>query len=329
MSQGEVFTTDDAKGLADFATSKGLGRVSTWSLNRDTPCSTSFADVMVLSNTCSSVDPGPAGIRQGLRRSPRSRPPDCRRPASVTVTAQQQTVDDPAKSPYPIWRPEAQYVEGYKVVRHGLVYQAKWYTQGEEPTMAVGNPWDTPWSLVGPIGPDDKPFVPKTLAPGTYPEWSPQTLYAKGDKVLLEGLPYEARWPNQGEVPSTLLPVGPGLGVEPPVHGPRRACLVVEPQRSSVSLHSGVLFVQMVTVHIGRLPRRRSHGKIVVTEFISLDGVIDTPSWTVPYQHDDSIEAYKKDELFASDACCSAERRTRCSPLCGRPSPTTSALPLG
>jgi hypothetical protein len=56
---GEVFTLDDARGLADFALAKGLGRVSTWSLNRDAPCSASFADVMVLSNTCSSVDQQP------------------------------------------------------------------------------------------------------------------------------------------------------------------------------------------------------------------------------------------------------------------------------
>jgi len=42
-------------------------------------------------------------------------------------------------------------------------------------------------------------------------------------------------------------------------------------------------------------------GDIVITEFITLDGVIEAPAWTVPYQHDE-IEAYKKDELFASDA---------------------------
>ena len=42
-------------------------------------------------------------------------------------------------------------------------------------------------------------------------------------------------------------------------------------------------------------------GDIVITEFITLDGVIEAPAWTVPYQHD-AIEAYKRDELFASDA---------------------------
>lgn len=41
--------------------------------------------------------------------------------------------------------------------------------------------------------------------------------------------------------------------------------------------------------------------KLVVTEFITIDGVIDTPAWTVPFQHDD-IETYKREELFAADA---------------------------
>jgi dihydrofolate reductase len=41
--------------------------------------------------------------------------------------------------------------------------------------------------------------------------------------------------------------------------------------------------------------------KIVVTTFISLDGVMEDPKWTFPYWGDD-IAKYKFDELFASDA---------------------------
>ncbi|HEY7628086.1 MAG TPA: chitinase [Ilumatobacteraceae bacterium] len=212
--EGEVFTIDDATGLADYANAKGLGRVSLWSLNRDTPCSASFADVMVLSNTCSSVEQDPLGFAAVFTALP-GRAPYLPQTDSVTVQDRQQSADDPSKSPYPLWRPEAQYPEGYKVVRRGLVYQAKWYTQGQEPTTVVANPWDTPWSLVGPIGPDDKPYTPTTLAPGTYPDWNPDKLYAKGDKVLLEGLPYEARWPNQAEVPQTLMPVAPDSAWNP------------------------------------------------------------------------------------------------------------------
>ena len=51
-------------------------------------------------------------------------------------------------------------------------------------------------------------------------------------------------------------------------------------------------------------------GKIVVTEFVSLDGVMEDPGgaegtphggWTIPYWNDD-IAAFKKDELDAADA---------------------------
>ncbi len=41
--------------------------------------------------------------------------------------------------------------------------------------------------------------------------------------------------------------------------------------------------------------------KLVVTEFLSLDGVIENPSWTIPYWNDE-IAKFKYDELFASDA---------------------------
>jgi dihydrofolate reductase len=41
--------------------------------------------------------------------------------------------------------------------------------------------------------------------------------------------------------------------------------------------------------------------KIVVTEFMSADGVMEDPMWTTPYWADD-IAKYKFDELFASDA---------------------------
>ncbi|MDO9176422.1 MAG: chitinase, partial [Actinomycetota bacterium] len=109
---GEVFTLDDAKGLADFAMTKGLGRVSIWSLNRDAQCSPSFADVMVLSNTCSSVEQDPlafAGVFTVLVGRTSSLPQG----NSVTVTDPPNIIDDPAASPYPIWRPDAQYPDGF------------------------------------------------------------------------------------------------------------------------------------------------------------------------------------------------------------------------
>ncbi len=41
--------------------------------------------------------------------------------------------------------------------------------------------------------------------------------------------------------------------------------------------------------------------KLVVTEFMSLDGVVETPTWTFPYWNDE-IAAFKGEESRASDA---------------------------
>ena len=41
--------------------------------------------------------------------------------------------------------------------------------------------------------------------------------------------------------------------------------------------------------------------KLVVTEFVSLDGVMEQPSWTVPYWNDE-IAGFKGEETLASDA---------------------------
>ncbi|MFJ4658766.1 dihydrofolate reductase family protein [Nocardia sp. NPDC088792] len=42
-------------------------------------------------------------------------------------------------------------------------------------------------------------------------------------------------------------------------------------------------------------------GKIVVAEFVSADGIIENPAWTVPYWSDE-IAAYKSAELDEADA---------------------------
>ena len=40
--------------------------------------------------------------------------------------------------------------------------------------------------------------------------------------------------------------------------------------------------------------------KVIVTEYVSLDGVMEEPAWTAPYWNDE-IAKLKYDELFASD----------------------------
>jgi chitinase len=40
------------------------------------------------------------------------------------------------------------------------------------------------------------------LPAGTYPEWSGSTVYDGGQRVLFNGLPYQAKWWTQGDSPA-------------------------------------------------------------------------------------------------------------------------------
>ncbi len=65
--------------------------------------------------------------------------------------SQLPTRDNPATSPYPIWRATKAYRLGDEVVWHQRVYEAKWYTQGYVPDTPVAHLWDTPWRYIGPV----------------------------------------------------------------------------------------------------------------------------------------------------------------------------------
>lgn len=205
--EGEVFTLADAEELTAFARNNGVGRVSLWSLNRDTGCSASFADVAVHSNTCSGVEQeslafvdvfsGLAGEGPAVRVSDVVRDPE-----------RQPVVDDPATSPYPIWRAEGQYPAGYKVVWHGEVYQARWYAAGADPSIPATTGTESPWALLGAVTTREAAPAPVPTVTGVTEVWTPEALYQRGARVLLDGLPYEARWASRGEAPGTLFPIG-------------------------------------------------------------------------------------------------------------------------
>jgi chitinase len=205
---GEVFTLADAEALTAFAKANGLGRVSLWSLNRDTACSASFADVAVHSNTCSGVDQEPLAFVDTFADlsggGPAVRVSDV-----VRDPARQPVVDDPATSPYPIWRAEGQYPTGYKVVWHGYVYEARWYTFGTDPSLPATAGTESPWALLGEVTTTEAAPEPVPTVTDVTEVWSPEGLYQRGDRVLLDGLPYEARWASRGEAPGTLFPIGP------------------------------------------------------------------------------------------------------------------------
>jgi chitinase len=197
--EGENFTTADARGLVSFAKAEHLGRVSMWSLNRDSQCGSSFPETGVLSNTCSGTAQSSLEFSQifgqlaGMTAA-----------SSSAGNVQPVTANtDPADAPYPQWSATAAYPSGYKVTEDGEIYQAKWYNTGDDPQAQVQYAWQTPWELLGPVLPGDHAPVIARPRAGTYPDWSISASYPAGAKVLYQGLPYQSRWDNQGVSPAT------------------------------------------------------------------------------------------------------------------------------
>lgn len=206
----DVFTLGDARALLEFAQRRGMGRLSMWSANRDAPCGKQIEGASV-SNTCSSQDQRPgefAATLNNLTGRPvavgsggTSAPPSTEERPSVRAV-----VDDARTSPYPIWQAESVYVMGEKVVWHGNVFEAKWWTKNDLPDAPVENEWDSPWRFLGPVLPTDKPPPRPNVPDGTYPKWSELVSYSKGTRVLHQGLAYEAKWFTLGDTPRSDRP---------------------------------------------------------------------------------------------------------------------------
>ena len=212
----ERFTTADAHALRAFASREGIPRVSAWSLNRDSECGGAFPKVGVVSNTCSGVLQSPLEFTHIFSRLAGT---NTARTQTTAVAPEQQaattSTDEPATSPYPIWQAAAAYVTGYKVVWEGNIYEAKWWSQGTPPGSGESEASAGPWLLIGPVPAGSSAPKPTVLASGHYSAWSPTAVYRKGQRVLFEGLPFEARFYTHAEQPSSALPGNPSSPWEP------------------------------------------------------------------------------------------------------------------
>lgn len=199
----EVFTIEDATRLNQFALEKGLGRMSMWSANRDIPCGENYVDLKVVSDVCSGVTTPAYAFAEALGNGFTG---DLMQQATMleveSATSAVEIIDDPKTSPYEIWQENGIYLKGTKVVWRGNVYEAKWWTKNELPDNPVLQAFETPWQLIGPVLPTDKPMEQLVLPPTTFPAWSGRAVYEAGDRVLFEGLAFRAKWWNQGESPA-------------------------------------------------------------------------------------------------------------------------------
>lgn len=193
----ETFTLDDARAFTAFATDRGLARISMWSLNRDHTCGPNYPFTGTVSTRCSGVEQGDETFAGVLSNGYLGRVAN-----AVVETDPPIIEDDPKTSPYPIWNSTSFYSAGVKVVWHGSVYVSKWWNQGgnapDDPTLDTAA---SPWSYIGPVLASDQPFRLPKLPAGTYPEWDATTLYNQGDRVMLDGTGYEAKWWSRGQRP--------------------------------------------------------------------------------------------------------------------------------
>lgn len=204
--KGEIFTINDAHRLNKFARDNGVGRMSMWSVNRDVECGANYIDITTVSNSCSGVKQERWEFTLALGEEFNGNIVGSA--GNVTVTedkADTKDIEDtPENSPYPIWSKDGMYLQGAKVVWHRNVYQAKWWTKGETPDNPVLQSWETPWELIGPVLPGEKPIQQATLPEGTYPEWSGDAAYETNQRVLFQGVPYQAKWWNRGASPAAV-----------------------------------------------------------------------------------------------------------------------------
>lgn len=207
---GEVFSMADAAGLHEFAVAKGVGRVSMWSLNRDATCGPNYPDLTRVSDSCSGVDQQGLLFSETLGLGLENLPAVPSETTTVEPSAEASLpADDPATSPYPIWNDLAVYVESDRVVWHGNVYAAKWWTQDETPDNPVAKDGAAPWQLIGPVLPGDKPIPQVTAPAGTYPAWSAEDTYQQGDRIMFEGRIFEAKWWTRNESPLAAMQGSP------------------------------------------------------------------------------------------------------------------------
>lgn len=196
---GDVFTLADAADLVDFASEVGLGRLSMWSLHRDGPCGAA-APTGQVSNTCSGVEQEPHAFADVfLTAATRAE----RGNDAASVERGSETRDDPATSPYPIWRTGRIYEQGDKVVWRGGVYEAKWYSDSDLPDEPVEHLWDTPWRYLGPVLDVDADLIEaaRPEVDGAWVDWSADAVYVAGDEVRHDDQVFRAEWWTQGVEP--------------------------------------------------------------------------------------------------------------------------------
>ena len=108
----------------------------------------------------------------------------------------------------PGWKSSNVYIAGDKVVYNGKIYQASWWTRGDNPEEQeeVG-----PWKYIGQASGNDNNNNNNNdqQGDGDVPAWNSSIAYFSGDKVVYNGKIYQASWWTKGENPEEQDELGP------------------------------------------------------------------------------------------------------------------------
>ncbi|MFJ4923139.1 carbohydrate-binding protein [Streptomyces sp. NPDC088725] len=137
---GEYFSQADFQTVLDYATGHGMDRFTFWSLNRDRQCSP--PDNGTTSGVCSSVPQAAWDFAAFSVKFAGATPPD-NPPTDPPTTPPGGGNGTCTAAP---WSGSAVYTAGDEVTYAGHAWQAKWWTQNEEPSAA--NTWG-PWQDEG------------------------------------------------------------------------------------------------------------------------------------------------------------------------------------
>ena len=109
------------------------------------------------------------------------------------------------------WKSSVAYFGGDKVVYNGKIYQASWWTRGDNPEEQdeLG-----PWKYIGEASDnadngDDNNNNNDQQNVGDIPSWKSSVAYFGGDKVVYNGKIYQALWWTKGDNPEEQEEFGP------------------------------------------------------------------------------------------------------------------------
>jgi chitinase len=143
---GEYFYQTDFQTISSFAKSKGLGRFTYWSVNRDRECNPPDNNG-ALSGSCSSVTQNDWDFTKIIAEFGGATPPVYTPTPTSTAGSGGGSCNGIAA-----WSSTAVYVAGNQVTYNGDLWQAKWWTQGDTPGGSAGV-----WEMISSCGSSSTP----------------------------------------------------------------------------------------------------------------------------------------------------------------------------